>query len=99
MKIDLYTKTVLTFIAFSLTFIALQNFIPRADAKIKATQAVGICAVNSEKCVAHYDSNKEGVSYLGVLDAYAFEQLKGINQQLKLIEQNTSEINNLIQKR
>ena len=97
MKIDLYTKSILTVIAAALVGLMMQNFIPLADAKTQASQVVGICATNSNKCVAHYDSNKEGVSYLGVLDAYAFEQLKGINLQLKSLVKNTEEINKKLQ--
>ena len=96
MKIDLYTKSILTIIAFALVALVMENFIQRADAKNKASQIVGICATNSSKCVAHYDSDKEGISYLGVLDAYAFEQLKGVNMQLKSILQNIEEINSNI---
>ena len=96
MKIDLYTKSILTIIAFSLVVISLQNFTSDADAKYQASNIVGICALNSEKCVAHYDSGEEGVSFLGVIDSYSFKQLKGINSQLKVIVTNIQEMNNKI---
>ena len=93
MKIDLYTKSILTIIAFALVVLSLQNFTSDADAKYQASDIVGICALNSEKCVAHYDSGEEGVSFLGVIDSYAFQQLKVINTQLKVIVTNIEEMN------
>jgi hypothetical protein len=43
MKIDLYTKSVLTVIAFSLSVIALKNTIPSAFAQSNSPVKVVIC--------------------------------------------------------
>ena len=53
MKIDLYTKGVLTVIAISLTIIAFGQLLPFAHAKI-VPQPVVICSFKASECVDVY---------------------------------------------
>ena len=67
MKIDLYTKTVLTIIAFSLIIIASQSFIPRAIAQHdNQIQNVALVRISND------------VSQLHVVDEEVIKQLKKI---------------------
>lgn len=58
MKIDLYTKGVLTVIAISLTMIAFKQLLTFAHAKI-VPQPVVICSFTSEDCVNVYQGQLE----------------------------------------
>ena len=67
MKIDLYTKTVLTIIAFSLIIIASQNFIPRAIAQHdNPIQNVALVPISNDASPLH------------VVDDEVIKQLKKI---------------------
>lgn len=50
MKIDIYTKTVLTIIALSTSILALKEFIPIAYAQNRPSK-VAICDETGNKCV------------------------------------------------
>jgi hypothetical protein len=66
MKIDLYTKSVLTVIAFSLVAIVIQNAISDAHASGKGIQKVMICDPLYDRCarVADTKVGKETVDVL-----------------------------------
>lgn len=50
MKVDLYTKSVLTVIAISLALVAFKELLPFAQAKI-VPQPVVICSFKASECV------------------------------------------------
>jgi len=91
MKIDLYTKTVLTVIAIALSAVAFQNIIPNADAQLSSqVQKVELCTEEGN-CTMLYtnESSGEGNYVVGVSDLHMFNLAKNgfnaINRQLTAI--------------
>ena len=64
MKVDLYTKTILTVIAIALVSISSQNFIKNAEAD-NHIQKVAICNIQGEFCtkVTKYNGNDTIITY------------------------------------
>jgi len=50
MKVDLYTKFVLTIIAVALSAIAIKGYPPTAAAQVDSIQKVSICSLDGENC-------------------------------------------------
>lgn len=60
MKVDLYTKSVLTIIAISLTIIALKISTPIANADQQKIQKVVICDPITDRCARVGTASKSG---------------------------------------
>ncbi|MFQ5993330.1 MAG: hypothetical protein ACE5NA_12915 [Nitrospiraceae bacterium] len=60
MKINLYTKSVLTIIALSLATLALQDIVPEVNAEQQGIQKVAICDPISSRCARVGTASKEG---------------------------------------
>lgn len=60
MNIDLYTKSVLTVIAISLSVIALQHSIPEANATQDKLQKVVICDQHDDRCARVGTASRDG---------------------------------------
>ncbi len=67
MQIDLYTKSILTVIAISLLTIALQNFIPVANADKTKIQRVAICDLLNGRCAVVGEAIQYGGNPANVL--------------------------------
>ena len=68
MKIDLYTKSILTVIAISLSSIAINGFIPNAYASKNTMQKIIICdPVLHDRCARVVEVNRNGKDSANVL--------------------------------
>lgn len=65
MKVDFYTKSILTIIALALSVIAMKEFPPSAEATSSDVQKVAICSENGKDCIGIYRS-KDNALLLGV---------------------------------
>lgn len=50
MKVDKFTKIILSVIALNLTIISVQSFIPEASAVAPDVQKVAICDIDTNRC-------------------------------------------------
>lgn len=50
MKIDKYTKVILSIIAFNLTIMSVKAFIPEVRAAMPEIQKVAICDIDTNRC-------------------------------------------------
>jgi len=57
MKVDLYTKSVLTIIAVALSAIAIKSYPSAAHAQFDSIQKVAICSPDGENCAYVSDEN------------------------------------------
>ena len=86
MKIDLYTKSMLTIIAVGIVALVIQNFTTSAEAQFgnRGIQKVALCARVVDKCVEYYDADKSFLT-LSVVDTRVLSQLEFLNKQIAML--------------
>ena len=86
MKIDLYTKSMLTIIAVGIVALVIQNFTTSAEAQWdnRNIQKVEICSESHTRCVGNY-TPKGRLPSLMVHDMIVSSQLDFLNKQIAML--------------